>query len=218
MGVILFVRHGQASADAADHDVLSATGELQAGMLGTEFGRRGVSATRILTGRLNRQQETARRTRHVSKWPASVETDAAWNEFDHENVLAVHRKAGTDISAPGSPAQRLWSDEVIPRWSSGLHDHEYAEPFPAFTNRVDTALRRLATELVPKDTIAVFTSAGVIGWVAAARRGGAEPQRRAQNPRGVNSRDTRGVVGSRGITLVSFNEYSHLSPQLVTYR
>lgn len=216
MGVILFVRHGQASVGAADYDVLSAAGELQSEMLGTEFDRRGVSAARILTGRLNRQQQTADRVRRMSKWPAPVEVDEAWNEFDHENVLAVHRRA--EASVPAAHTNQLWFDHVIPRWSSGLHDHDYAEPFPAFTKRVDVAMSKLAAELASGQTAVVFTSAGVIGWVAASLLGAGEPQWNAVNRVAVNSGVTRVVVGSRGSTLVSFNEYSHLTPQLVTYR
>ena len=218
MGVILFVRHGQASVGAADYDALSATGQLQSKMLGTEFLRRGVSATRILSGRLNRHQETARRTHRASKWSASVELDEAWNEFDHEDVLAVHRRVANATSAVTQQSSQLWFDQVIPRWSSGLHDHDYTEPFPAFTKRVDSALRTLAAELVSGETAVVFTSAGVIGWVTASLLRVGEPQWFALNRVAVNSGVTRVVVGSRGITLVSFNEYPHLTPQLVTYR
>lgn len=210
MGVILFVRHGQASVGAADYDGLTDTGELQSEMLGTEFRRRAVSATRILTGRLKRQQDTARCTRLASQWSTSVEVDEAWNEFDHEDVLALHRKVDTPDSEP--------LDQAIPRWSSGLHDHEYAEPFPAFTNRVDSAWGKVAAELASGETAVVFTSAGVIGWIAASLLGGGERQWLALNRVAVNSGVTRVVVGSRGSTLVTFNEYSHLSSQLVTYR
>lgn len=218
MGVILFVRHGQASVGAVDYDVLSATGELQSDLLGTEFARRGVSAARVLSGRLNRQQETARRARLASKWSASVEVDDAWNEFDHDDVLAVHRRVGAAASAEAGRTNQLWFDQVIPRWSSGLHDHDYAEPFPAFTKRVDSAVRSLAAESVSGETAVVFTSAGVIGRVAASLLGVGERQWFTLNRVVVNSGVTRVVVGSRGSTLVTFNEYSHLSPQLVTYR
>ncbi|MGX9891491.1 histidine phosphatase family protein [Streptomyces sp. NPDC002276] len=210
MGVILFVRHGKASVGAADYDVLSDTGERQSELLGTEFSRRGVSATRILTGRLNRQQQTARCTRLASSWSTTLEVDEAWNEFDHMDVVAAHRKVDTPDSEP--------LDRAIPRWSSGRYDHEYTEPFPAFTKRVDDAFRTVAGELTSGETAVVFTSAGVIGWVAASLLGGGEPQWSALNRVAVNSGVTKVVVGSRGSTLITFNEHSHLPPQLVTYR
>ncbi|MFJ9374627.1 histidine phosphatase family protein [Streptomyces sp. NPDC101455] len=208
--MILFVRHGQASVGAADHDVLSGTGRLQSETLGTAFSRHGVTATRILSGRLNRQQQTARCTRRASKWPTSAEVDEAWNEFDHEDVVAAHRTVETPDAEP--------LDRAIPRWTSGLHDHDYTEPFPAFVKRVDSALRALTAELGPGETAVVFTSAGVIGSVAASLLGGGEPQWSALNRVAVNSGVTKVVVGSRGATLVTFNEHSHLPPQLVTYR
>ncbi len=210
MSVILFVRHGKASLGAADYDVLSDTGEFQSELLGTELSRRGVSPARILTGRLNRQQQTARCTLRASRWSTSVEVDEAWNEFDHEDVAAAHREVDTPDAEP--------LDRAIPRWSSGLHDHEYTEPFPAFTKRVDDALRTLAAELGSGETAVVFTSAGVIGWVAASLLGGGEPQWSALNRVAVNSGVTKVVVGGRGCTLVTFNEHSHLPAQLVTYR
>lgn len=217
MGVILFVRHGQASVGAADYDVLSATGEHQSELLGTEYGRRGIAAARIVTGRLNRQRQTADRARRAAEWSVPVEVDAAWDEFDHENVRAVHRTAHPESAADGH-SSGLWFDQVIPRWSSGSHDHDYTEPFRAFAARVDTALRRLAVESVRGQTTVVFTSAGVIGRVATALLGGGESQWTALNRVVVNSAVTRVVVGSRGSTLVSFNEYSHLAPELVTYQ
>ncbi|WP_405988200.1 histidine phosphatase family protein [Streptomyces sp. NBC_00986] len=208
MAVILLVRHGQASGQA-DHG-LSGTGRLQSETLGTAFSRHGVSATRILTGRLDRQQQTARSTRGAAKWSTSAEVDEAWNEFDHEDVVAARRTVDTPDAKP--------LDRAIPRWSSGLHDHDYTEPFPAFTKRVENALRTLVAELASGESAVVFTSAGVIGWVAASLLGGGEPQWSALNRVAVNSGVTKVVVGSRGSTLVTFNEHSHLPPQLVTYR
>ncbi|MBK3579474.1 histidine phosphatase family protein [Streptomyces sp. MBT65] len=210
MGVILFVRHGKASVGAADYDVLSDTGELQSELLGAELARRGVTATRILTGRLNRQQQTARCACRASKWSMPVEVDEAWNEFHHEDVVAAHREVATPDAEP--------LDRAIPRWSSGRYDHEYTEPFPAFTKRVDVALRTLAADLASGETAVVFTSAGVIGWIAASLLGGGAPQWSALNRVAVNSGVTKVVVGSRGSTLLTFNEHSHLPPQLVTYR
>lgn len=58
----------------------------------------------------------------------------------------------------------------------------------------------------------------MIGWVAASLLGGGEPQWSALHRVAVNSGVTKVVVGSRGSTLVTFNEHSHLPPQLVTYR
>jgi broad specificity phosphatase PhoE len=215
--VILFVRHGQASAGAADYDVLSATGELQSEMLGTALRRRGVSAARVVAGSLRRQQETARCASRKADWAADLECDEAWNEFHHEDVRAVHGDLVADRSALGSDAMP-WLDRAIPRWSSGLHDQDYAEPFPAFTERVDTALHKMAAETAPGATAVVFTSAGVVGWIAASLLGGAEPQWRRLNQVAINSGVTRVLVGSRGITLASFNEHHHLPPRLVTYR
>lgn len=217
MGVILLVRHGRASAGAANYDVLSTDGELQSERLGMELRRRGVVASRVVTGSLNRQRDTAFQVWQAAGWPAEIEVDVAWNEFDHENVRAVFdaSPAGTAIATRGGDPLAL--DEVIPRWSAGAHDHEYAEPFGDFTERVDAALRKLAAGLGSGETAVVFTSSGVIGWVVASLLGTGEPQWHLLNRVGVNCGVTKAVAGKQGISLVSFNDHSHLTPGFVTY-
>ena len=60
MGVVLLVRHGQASFGADDYDVLSETGWEQSRLLGGWLADRKVVPDVILRGDMRRHRETAR--------------------------------------------------------------------------------------------------------------------------------------------------------------
>ena len=60
MGVVLLVRHGQASFGADDYDVLSETGWEQARLLGAWLAARGVAPDVVVRGGMRRHRETAR--------------------------------------------------------------------------------------------------------------------------------------------------------------
>ncbi|MCD4532999.1 histidine phosphatase family protein [Nocardioides sp. cx-169] len=217
MGTILLVRHGQAMTGAADYDLLSPLGEQQAGLVGSELDRRGTRPTRILSGTLRRQRQTAEGASLACGWGPAVESEPDWNEFDHSDVLEVAGHPGSPLDAALRERAVSPLDTAIPRWSSGLHDYAYAEPFTDFTTRVQRGLRRLAADLGAGETAVVFTSAGVIAWIAAALTSGGEPQWRALNRVVVNSSISKVVVGRRGTTLISYNEHAHLAPTAVTY-
>ena len=60
MGLLLLVRHGQASFGAEDYDVLSATGLAQSRRLGEVLARQGVRPSVVRHGGMRRQRDTAR--------------------------------------------------------------------------------------------------------------------------------------------------------------
>jgi hypothetical protein len=59
-----------------------------------------------------------------------------------------------------------------------------------------------------------------VSWVATSLLGGGAELWTQLNPVTVNASVTKVVVGSRGCTLVSFNDHAHLEAQdgLLTYR
>ncbi len=59
MSQLFLVRHGQASFGAANYDQLSALGYQQSAWLGEHFAELGIQFSRIVTGTLARQQQTA---------------------------------------------------------------------------------------------------------------------------------------------------------------
>ena len=60
MGQLYLVRHGQASFGKANYDELSRLGEQQAYWLGEYFQSLSLNFDRVVTGTLQRQQDTAK--------------------------------------------------------------------------------------------------------------------------------------------------------------
>jgi broad specificity phosphatase PhoE len=228
VGQILLVRHGQASWDAEDYDVLSETGWEQSRLLGRALAGRGIDPDVVVTGGMRRHGETAQgclgelAAAHGRSDPASPTVDAGWDEFDHVSMLSK-LAAPFEGRRPTKAEFQEWFESAAERWTRGEYDHEYAEPFGEFTDRVAAALRRTA-EAVGSGTAVVFTSGGPIAWSVASLlaedRDVASGLWHRLNPVCVNSGVTRLVTGRRGTTLVSFNGHAHLDglPGVLTYR
>lgn len=217
MGVLLLVRHGQASFGTADYDVLSETGWEQGRLLGDWLRARGVSPTSVVRGGMRRHRESA----EAAGWPEAT-VDPGWDEFDHLSVVAAHPDAPTgDVDR--REFQRVF-ELATARWTAGRHDGEYAEPWPAFRARVSASLEAACAQAGPGGTVVAVTSGGPRAAVCAAL---VDPQADAAayarlwsrfNTVLVNSAVTRVVVGSSGPRLLSFNEHPHLEGDTRTYR
>jgi len=218
MAVIYLVRHGQASWGAADYDVLSETGHAQGAVLGTALATRGLQPTRLVAGTMRRHVGTAESACAAAGWATPVEVDPGWNEFDHVQMLAVHGDPGSTDAGRSREECGRWWDAAMARWIAGEDDEDYAEPFSAFTARVEDALARLASGIGSGDVAVVFTSGGPISWVAAHLLGRGADLSNQLNPVVANASYAKVVVGARGTTLVSFNEYGRIGCDHGTYR
>ena len=217
MSRILLVRHGQASWGAEDYDQLSSLGESQARTLGAALAAQGVTPAVLFSGAMKRHQQTALGVCEGAGWELPVTTDEGWNEFDHLQVLARHpAPEGVDIMADPRTFQ-TWFEAATLRWTGGEHD-DYDESFAHFCERVGAALDRAIGVLDPRGTAVVFTSGGPIAWAAATRLDGGAHLWLRLNQVTINASVTSFVVGSRGATLLAFNEHTHLSPDHQTYR
>ena len=215
MGAILLVRHGQASFDGADYDVLSPAGERQARCLGAALAARGVTPASVISGSLRRQRAAAAALTGAAGWPAAVSVDAGWDEFELSGLVP-----------PTSAGQQRRDREAFQdaleagmhRWAGTVGAPLTGESFAAFAARAESALRTAAERQPRGATTLVVTSAGVIGWLAASLLGAGAEQWIRLNRVCVNTGVTTLISGRRGISLVAFNEHSHLSPQEITYR
>jgi broad specificity phosphatase PhoE len=217
VGVLLLVRHGQASFGTADYDVLSGTGWEQGRLLGDWLRARGVTPTAVVRGGMRRHRETA----EAAGW-ADAAVDPGWDEFDHLSVVAAHPDAPTgDVDL--REFQRVF-ELATARWTAGGHDGEYAEPWAAFRSRVAASFDAACRLAGPGETAAAVTSGGTIAAVCAAL---VDPDADAAayarlwsrfNTVLVNSSVTRVVVGSTGPRLLTFNEHPHLEGAALTYR
>jgi broad specificity phosphatase PhoE len=223
MGVVLLVRHGQASFGSDDYDVLSQTGWEQGRLLGAWLAEHKVVPTAVLRGGMRRHRETAEALAAAAGWGAEAEVDLGWDEFDHLGVVAAypdHPEGALDRRE----FQRVF-ELATQRWTAGSHDVEYPESWPGFVQRVRGALDRACVGAGPGGTVVVVSSGGPIAVACAALvdPDGDDPATYARlwsrfNTVVVNSSMSRVVVGSTGARLLTFNEHPHLEGETLTYR
>lgn len=230
MGVLLLVRHGQASFGAEDYDVLSEVGVTQSRRVGAALADRGHRPSVVLHGGMRRQRDTAAAMNEAAGWDAPLEVDLRWDEFGHLAVIAAY-SALTD--ADRSRLDRREMDRrafqqvfemATARWASAAHDEDYEETYPQFLQRVRDGLTDAARRCGPGESAVVVTSGGALAAVCAMLVDVVDEPRHMSavwqrfNAVLVNAAVTRVVVGSTGARLLSFNEHTHLDPDLVTYR
>ncbi|MEU4625743.1 histidine phosphatase family protein [Actinoplanes sp. NPDC023801] len=229
MARLLLIRHGQASFGADDYDALSPLGHEQARTLGRSFAERGIRPALVVRGDMRRHAETAEGLLDGLKLDVGVVTDAGWNEFDFQHVVEIHRPAFRDRSAmaaelaafarPDRAFQEIF-DAATSRWASGDFDPEYAESFTAFRDRVAAALDTVRELLREHRDVVVASSGGPIAMAASLLTTGTAAGWAAFNRVSVNTGVTKVISGSRGLSLSTFNEHTHLEgdARLLTYR
>jgi broad specificity phosphatase PhoE len=231
VSALLLVRHGQASFGKRNYDALSKRGHEQARVLGAALAARGVAPTRVVCGGLRRHAETVDGILEGLADSAGPElvVDDGWDEFNFEHVMQVHRPmyksrvllladfARTPAAERRARFQAMFED-ATQRWTGGDSDDDYDESFPAFTERVDAALRRTADQA--EGTVVVVSSGGPIGLVASRLLAGDGSLWVALNRVAVNTGVTKLLTGRSGVTLSTYNEHSHLEHDrsMVTYR
>jgi broad specificity phosphatase PhoE len=207
MPVIHLVRHGQASVDAADYDILSPLGELQAKAAGRALAQRGLRHPLVLSGTLNRQRDTAKALAEAADLSFVGDPDSRWNEYDHLRLLTRYSTPATVESVQDRVDHALtaWIDDPDGGWA-------------AFQADAVQALHELPQRLGPGRDAVVVTSGGIIATVCGALLGLPPPGIVALNRVTVNAGLTTFVCGGRGISLLTFNDHAHLDRALLTYR
>lgn len=234
MGQIYLVRHGQASFGKENYDQLSDLGMEQGRLLGKWFADCGVAFDQVVTGDMVRHRQTAEAclAQLPQAYPAgSWLTDAGFNEYDHREVLQRHRPDFVDPIAvkqffletdnAKEVYQRLF-EESMSRWMDGRHDHEYAETWPMFRQRVLGALQRLLEGAGASQRIVVFTSGGTIATLCQHLLGLSDERMAKLNWTLVNAAVTRLLYRPGHVTLSTMNSYAHLEllgdRKSITYR
>ncbi|RJQ86803.1 histidine phosphatase family protein [Amycolatopsis panacis] len=218
MGAIYLVRHGQASFGAAEYDALSPLGFEQSTVVGADLRRRGVEFTRVCSGTLARQRDTAATARKALGCDAPVVEDERWNEYDHVDISAHH--------AGGAPQEdsRAYQgvlDAALTAWVAAGDGGPCTETWPAFRARCSAVLADLVASLGKGEHALVFTSGGVIGALAGTLMGVPEAGLLKLNRVTVNTGITKLTSGRGGVNLLSFNEHAHLegeTARLLSYR
>ncbi|MFF6834352.1 MULTISPECIES: histidine phosphatase family protein [unclassified Streptomyces] len=214
MPLICLVRHGQASSEAKDYDVLSGSGRAQAAAVGRELARRGLRDPHLVAGTLTRQRDTARIAAEAAGFRGPLHQDARWNEYDHLALL--------DRYAPpiGERSVQDLLDHALAAWMKDP-DPAGGEVWPVFAEGARAALAELPAALGRGRDAVVFTSAGPLAAVCGALLSLPDEGVVALNRVAVNASVTTLVVGGSGTTLLTFNEHAHFADdrrRMVTYR
>ena len=186
MTTIYFIRHGQASFGAESYDQLSPNGELQAKILGQYFDQILKEAPVVVSGSMQRHQQTA----CISLAECFPEVDVL------TNLAKIFEGA-------------------IERWTGGDYHHEYDESWPEFKSRIEVALQDLCDELAqskPRYAV-VFTSGGVISVVAGKLLGLSPNKTFALNWAIANSSMTTLRLVGNEPQLLSLNEHHFIKAE-----
>lgn len=204
MPVIHLVRHGQASAEAADYDVLSQLGARQASIAGQELVRRGLRDPLFVSGTLVRQRDTAKALIEAADMTVAARIDPRWNEYDHLALLTRYPTSAATVQEHLDYALTAWIEDPNGGWD-------------AFQGDAVEALKEISAE--GRDTV-VVTSGGIIAAVCGFLLDLPPAGVVALNRVAVNTGITTLVHGSRGFNLVTFNDHAHLAADrsLLTYR
>ena len=203
MPALYLLRHGQASFGTDDYDVLSDLGRQQAAVAAEELRRREVRTPVVISGTLRRQRETAQIAASVLGAELH-DPDPRLNEFDAHAMVDAHLgRAGATDGMPSSQFQ-IHLDEAMTDWMS-----ETDGTWEQFSGGAVDALRELAATLPRGADAVVATSAGVTAAVVGRLLGADAAGVIAMNRVSVNASVTTIVAGSRGLSVVTFNDHAH---------
>ena len=140
----------------------------------------------------------------------------------HSSKEARLARAPTDTGpAISSRGFQVVLDQGLQKWVDAGPTSPALQTWPEFLAKISGALDDLSAGLSSGETGLAFSSSGVIAALAASLIGLPERAFVPLNRVSVNASITKVIVGSRGKTLVSYNDHSHLEDaggDLVTYR
>ena len=215
MGVVLLVRHGQASLGTADYDVLSDLGREQARLAGRRVAGTNLRVDRVVTGRLKRQLDTASELLGAAGTDVPQTIDARLDEWDHDAVLAAHGTVNL-ATPPANDELQIQVEIALSKWLAVPGDE------PGSHGHFLDGGRAIVEELgaLPGTTMAV-TSGGIIAGVCAGLLELPDAQWPKLSRIITNASFTKIITSGRhGQLLVTFNDHAHLEAdrRLITYR
>lgn len=236
MTTLLLIRHGQANFGGDDYDQLSARGEHQASLLGAHLKREGRVVTRSVSGTLRRQITTARLTLAelgndgttidpaFDEYPADALFQSYMPLLQHDDAIiaaAIETGGHAALRADRRLFQRALAG-VMGHWVRGSTGHLDVLLWQDFIQRIADGLNRIRSTARREDTIAIFTSGGVIAAAIGLACGMDDDATMALSWRILNSSVSELATGRDGFAMAGFNMVSHLrlagDPQLLTWR
>jgi broad specificity phosphatase PhoE len=232
MSGIYLVRHGQATLDGPEYDILSPRGIRQAQILGAYFQRLGCRFTRLFSGGLQRQNSTA-------QWIAAGLVNggpplepAIRPEFIEHDTPAIVRAALPGLQGSDYQSMKKLSFEdrreikkviglALTGWATGELTLPGVETRCDFVARVRAGLDRVADEAPTDESAMIVTSGGPIGAAMQIALGLSDREAVELSWRIRNTSVTVLKRREGRWHLVSFNSVAHLEmerePDLLTY-
>ncbi|GFZ78534.1 fructose 2,6-bisphosphatase [Pseudohongiella nitratireducens] len=224
MGQLYLVRHGQASFGKANYDELSRLGEQQAYWLGEYFQSLSLNFDRVVTGTLQRQQDTAKHLLRGARQDLPVSTDPGFNEFDFKTVASVYcHAAGIELPSTRHGGKLFFQmlRQAILAWSAGeLHAsaedtascfarQQGLETWPDFNQRVADAMNTIIANEAHENVL-VVSSGGAMALAVSQILGCDVEKMIDLNMQTRNTGYHQLFFNQRGYQLSSFNALPHL--------
>lgn len=225
MARLYLVRHSQASFGHENYDQLSQLGYKQSAYIPKHFeSNTHFPINALYRGDMLRHQQTAEHS--FKDMPATI--ISGLNEFNHENVLHIHRpeiadreKAMMIVMSQPNPKQFVEDefDIAMNKWMDEEGPTVYAESYTAFKERALNALQQIITTSRKEKhkEVVVITSGGVISLLVAHILGMPQSKLAGLNTIIANTSVTSLLFNDSKITLGYFNNYSHLPKEMVTF-
>jgi broad specificity phosphatase PhoE len=154
--------------------------------------------------------------------------DQRWDEYDADDILDKYSESVVRLGRqPGGAFQvttqefQVVLEEALLSWIASSERAQQTELWPAFYERANSALDDVVGELDRGQTALVCTSGGVLAAICLRLLEAPDQTFVRFNRVTVNAGITKVIHGSRGTTMVSFNEHGHLEKpgrSIVTYR
>jgi broad specificity phosphatase PhoE len=209
MGMLYFVRHGQASFGTDDYDRLSPLGAQQCEALGAWFAARGQRFGTVLRGSLRRHDESlaALAAGHGALPPEQVLP--ALNEYDGEGLVrALGPVLPDDVhSKEGYKRHFRLLREALAKWMAGELQPAGG---PSYADWRDGIAQAMALARGSAGDVLVVSSGGTISTAIGHVLGVAPPVTIELNMQMRNSAVSQVLASPRGYSLVSYNHLPHL--------
>jgi broad specificity phosphatase PhoE len=239
MRILTLLRHGQASFDGPDYDVLSPTGEEQSRRLGEFWAERGIIFSKVFVGPRKRHQQTWERlaepfTLRGIRLPEPIVLpgldEFAWEPLlkrelpraaAEDDTLAQHLEhylKARNGSQKGPAFQKLFS-HLVRKWIYGEIRADDIETWSDFCARVEAALDTIREACERSPHVLAVTSGGPIAVSLRRALGLTDDHTLEIMWTHKNGAYTELVPTHNGWSLAGFNHAAHLTtPKLITYR
>jgi len=172
MSELYLVRHAQASFGSDNYDQLSSLGYQQARWLGQHFRQQALGFDSVITGSLQRQQQTATTVLAAMGSSQAVSQDAAFDEFDFQALTRLFCSL-TEYPMPSvhdgprpffimmRKAMQAWARDELHQKPREQGADRGMESWQQFHDRLAAGLRRLQAGASGR-RILVISSGGAI--------------------------------------------------------